>query len=140
MDHHARVTVLFAAPALTVVPWRDPVTEAHGWPADDWRTLWFLTPVLGPSATLMLHRLGGFAAEVETTWRPEEFAANFGLRGTGRHSPPVKTVARLCQFDFGRVTGTSLAVRTHVGPLSARHAAQLPAGLAATYQQWVESR
>jgi hypothetical protein len=139
-DHHARVAVLFAAPSFTVVPWRDPVIEANGWPADDWRTLWFFTPILGPTATLMLHRLGGFAAEGETTWRPAEFGASFGLRGIGRQSAPVRTLARLCQFGFVRVSGTSLAVRTHVGPLRRLDVDQLPAGLAATYHRWVESR
>src|SRR5205823_6637896 len=96
-------------------------------------------PILGPTGTPMLHRLGGFAAKVETAWRPEELAASFGMRGTGRQSPPVRTVARLCQFDFARISGSVLAVRTHVGPLAERHVQTLPGALATAYDQYVRS-
>lgn len=139
MDHHSCSAALFARNEFTVMAWRDPVVEAHGWPADDWRTLWFLAPILGPSGTLMLHRLGGFAAEIETRWRPEEFAASFGMRGTGRQSPVVRTVARLCKFDYARISASALAVRTHVGPLAQRHIQTLPDALATAYRQHVTS-
>jgi len=41
-----------------------------------------LVPILGPSATLILHRLGGYAADGESVWTPHEFAATFGLGTT----------------------------------------------------------
>lgn len=49
---------LLAQPIM-ITGWDDPLVAALGWPAGDERTLRYLTPLLGPTATLMLHRLGG---------------------------------------------------------------------------------
>ena len=97
-------------------------------------TLAFLTPILGPSATLILHRLGGYASEGDSVWTPHEFAATFGLGHDEHTALAARSLARLVSFSMARIDSTGIAVRTHVGPLPERWAARLPAYLLDAYR------
>ena len=127
-------------PVLVVKPWRDPLVERGGFPVNSAyvETAWL--PILGPSATLALRRLGLLA-----TARPEgvqvdvrALAADLGLgKGTGRNSIIARTLRRLENFGMAQWRGGELEVRTVVAPLSARHAERLSPGAAAVHRQMV---
>jgi hypothetical protein len=70
---------LLEQPSFTIRPLHDSLVEAHGWPTASNDTLAFLCPILGPSATMILHRLGGYASAGESSWTPADFAMTFGL-------------------------------------------------------------
>ena len=139
----APVTALEEAPIPSVVvvkPWRDPLVERCGFPVNSpyVETAWL--PILGPSATLALRRLGLLA-----TARPEgvevdvgDLAADLGLgRGTGRNSIIARTLRRLETFGMAHWRGDELEIRTVVAPLPARHAERLSPGAAAVHRQLV---
>jgi hypothetical protein len=82
-----------------------------------------LLPILGPSTTLCLRRLGAWAAVnpdgvmVDT----RQLARDLGLGdSTGRNSAMARTISRLCQFGMGQWHAGELSVRTAVAPLSQR--------------------
>ena len=66
MDHHQLAASLLSNPTFDVIAWADPVCD-HGLPTDSDEALVILCPVLGPSATLMLHRLARYASTGTTT-------------------------------------------------------------------------
>lgn len=129
---------VLSARQITVTGWVDPLVVELGWHAGDERTLRYLTPSLGPTATLMLHRLGGNAHH-DSVWTPGELAATFGLSAGGEHgelgrnSPTCRSLARLVQFGFARLGATSISIRTHIAPLSERHLRRLPGYLVTEY-------
>lgn len=128
---------VLSAQQITITGWVDPLVVEFGWEAGDERTLLYLTPLLGPTATLMLHRLGG-NAHSDSTWCVDDLAATFGLKGQGSHglgknSPVCRSLARLVQFEFVRLGATSISIRTHVAPLSERHLRHLPPYLVTKY-------
>lgn len=125
---------LLGQPHFTVRPLRDELVERHGWPAASDATLAFLTPILGPSATLILHRLGGYAAEGDSEWTPHDFAATFGLGHDEHTALAARSLARLVSFGMARIDSAGIAVRTHVGPLPERWAARLPSYLLDAYR------
>ncbi|MDP1793668.1 MAG: hypothetical protein Q8K63_05975 [Acidimicrobiales bacterium] len=125
---------LMTQPRFTVRPLRDDLVERHGWPTASDATLAFLCPILGPSATIVLHRLGGYAAQGDSDWTPHEFAATFGLGHDDQTALAARSLARLVSFGMARIDLTGIAVRTHVGPLPERWAARLPAYLLDAYR------
>ena len=125
---------LLGQPRFTVRSLRDDLVEMHGWPTASDATLAFLTPILGPSATLILHRLGGYASEGDSVWTPHDFAATFGLGHDEHTALAARSLARLVSFGMARIDSTGIAVRTHVGPLPERWAARLPAYLLEAYR------
>ena len=66
MDHHPLAASLLSRPSFDVVAWVDPVCDA-GFPCDSDEALVVLCPVLGPSATMILHRLARYASAGPTT-------------------------------------------------------------------------
>jgi hypothetical protein len=122
MDHHSLAVSLLTRPSFDVVAWIDPVCDG-GLPADSDEALVLLCPVLGPSATLILHRLARYAVVGPTTWEPDVFAATFGLSA---EVLAPKALARLSRFGFATIGSAGLAVRTHVPPLSQRWLSLLP--------------
>jgi hypothetical protein len=125
---------LLEQPAFTIRPLHDSLVEAHGWPTASNDTLAFLCPILGPSATMILHRLGGYASAGESSWTPADFAMTFGLGHADHIALAARSVARLVSFGMARIDPTGLAVRTHVGPLSQKWAAKLPGYLRDAYR------
>jgi hypothetical protein len=125
---------LLEQPSFTIRPLHDSLVEAHGWPTASNDTLAFLCPILGPSSTIILHRLGGYASAGESSWTPADFAMTFGLGHADHIALAARSVARLVSFGMARIDPTGLAVRTHVGPLSQRWAAKLPGYLRDAYR------
>ncbi len=66
-----------------------------------YRRRWWL-PVIGPTATILLDHL---AQPTTTDWQihdTTDLATSLGLgRGTGRHSPLIRTFDRIARFGFG---------------------------------------
>jgi hypothetical protein len=125
MDHHPLAASLLSRPSFDVIAWVDPVCDA-GFPCDSDEALVVLCPVLGPSATMILHRLARYASAGPTSWEPAVFASTFGLSTNASTSLAVKAIARLARFGFARIGSSSLAVRTHVPSLPQRWVASLP--------------
>ncbi|MGD9794575.1 MAG: hypothetical protein AB7V43_13945 [Acidimicrobiia bacterium] len=125
---------LLGQPQFTVRPLRDDLVETHGWPSASDATLAFLCPILGPSATLILHRLGGYASEGDSMWTPHDFALTFGLGDEEHTALAARSLARLVSFGMARIDSAGIAVRTHVGPLPERWATRLPAYLLDAYR------
>src|SRR5687768_14306946 len=115
MDYLHEAVALLARPEFDVVAWRDPLCD-DGIPADSDEALVILCPRLGPSATLMLHRLARCASSTETTWEPSVFKATFGLSSERTHDVAAKAIARLARFGFVTIRPRMLEVRTRVPP------------------------
>jgi len=122
MDHRKLATDLLSRPSFEVVAWHDPLS-ANGLPADSDEALMLLCPVLGPSATMILHRLARYASVGPTEWEPEPFAATFGL---SKVSLAPRALSRLARFGFAQIGATQLAVRTTVPHMPVHWLAQLP--------------
>lgn len=123
---------------ILVIPYPDPLIERLGHPVGDAYVETYWLPILGPSATWALRRVAGWLNA-----QPEGFplsqaplARELGLGGNlGRHSPAVRTLARLVHFDLASITPADrLAVRLAVPPLPARLCARLPGHLAVQHQ------
>jgi hypothetical protein len=132
--------VTFECDALTVSPWPDDVIESLGFDARSPYVERFWLGVLGPSTTWLLRRIAaGFDREpdgFELSLSQTAQALGLGDRG-GRHSPFLRTVNRVIQFDLAQVAGpTELAVRRKLPPLSRRQTSRLSPALQAAHQQW----
>lgn len=128
---------------VRVCAWSDPVVERCGFPVNSVYVESAWLPILGPSATLALRRLGLLA-----TAAPEGVEVNLGQlagdlgigKGTGRNSVIVRTVRRLCSFGMAQWRGGELAVRTAVAPLPTRYADRLSPSAGAVHRQMVRMR
>jgi hypothetical protein len=116
---------------ITVVAWRDPVIErapgAIATASDDFLTWW--TSTLGPSSVLVARHLAVYAAEGDVEWPLDDLAATFGLGRTQLGH----TLDRLARFAIVARHGSTVAVRTMVGPLGQQQLARLPRYLAEAY-------
>ena len=122
MDHRKLATDLLARPSFEVVAWVDPRCDG-GLPTDSDEALMLLCPVLGPSATIILHRLARYAIVGPTEWEPEPFAATFGL---SRATLAPRALSRLCRFGFAEIGEARLAVRTTVPHIPVHWLERLP--------------
>ncbi|MGH9165961.1 MAG: hypothetical protein ACRDZW_10675 [Acidimicrobiales bacterium] len=122
---------------LTIRPWPDPVIDALGHDPRSAYVEAYWLGILGPSTTWLLRRLvneleahpTGFELSMADTAR----GLGLGDKG-GRHSPFIRALARLVQFDVAQPQGdTVLAVRTRVPPLTRRQVLRLPAALQAQH-------
>jgi hypothetical protein len=125
MDHHQLAASLLSRPSFDVVAWYDPVCDT-GVVTDSDEALVILCPVLGPSATIVLHRLARYASTGSTTWEPTVFAATFGLSKNAPDGLAARAVSRLARFGFASIGSSTLAVRTHVPPFPQRWLNSLP--------------
>ena len=126
VDTHRRdVGLFYRRRPVDVVAWIDPVC-ANGVPSDSDEALVILCPVLGPSATLVLHRLSRYATAGPTVWEPGIFAATFGMSKNSATGLATKAITRLARFGFAMIGPSALAVRTHVPPLPQRWISALP--------------
>src|SRR2546427_9798851 len=99
---------------LTIRPWPDQVIDALGHDPRSAYVEQFWLGILGPSTTWLLRRLAtgleaepaGFALPLADTAR----ALGLGNQN-GRHSPFIRALGRICQFDLAHLqTGDALAV------------------------------
>jgi hypothetical protein len=128
------------ATVLPVVPWPDGVIDALGHDPRSSYVERFWLGILGPSTTWLLRALAagldaspdGFALDLPQMAQ----ALGLGSRG-GRHSPFVRALTRLCQFDLAEARPDgALAVRRKVPPLNRRQVLRLPPSLAEAHQAW----
>ena len=110
--------------------------------ADSNSGLTYLLPVLGATATLLLHRLGSqLRAERLIWWELGELAQHFGLgsgQAVGVNHPLWKATVRLSMFGYLRQPvghPDVYEVRTRIPPLARRHVARLPIALQAKAPQ-----
>jgi len=133
---------------LTIVPWHDPIVDTIG---HDPRSLYaetFWLPTLGPTSLLLLRHLanrfdesGGSPRGVELPVADTARALGVGDRD-GAHSPIVRTLARLEQFDLAQhdPCSATTAVRRHLPPVARRHLQRLPLSLQALHREWTSVR
>lgn len=121
------------ATTLTIRPWPDDVIDSLGHDPRSHYVETYWLGILGPSTTWLLRRLvagleaspSGFELPLADTAR----ALGLGDKG-GRHSPFMRALARLVQFDLAQPHGDPvLAVRRKVPPLNRRQLQRLPAAL-----------
>lgn len=129
---------------LDIRPWPDPVIDTVGHDPRSFYVEEFWLSILGPSTTWLLRRM---AAGLEAS--PSGFtmpladtasALGLGMKG-GRHSPFMRALGRVCQFDLGQLhdEGT-LAVRRKLPPLNRRQVERLPDMLRAAHKRWQEEQ
>jgi hypothetical protein len=132
------------ADALEIRPWPDPVIDSLGHDPRSAYVEQFWLGILGPSTTWLLRRLAaglesqpaGFSLPLADTAR----ALGLGDKG-GRHSPFMRALARVCQFELGQLEDeATLAVRRKIPPLNRRQVARLPEPLRDAHQQWQDEQ
>jgi hypothetical protein len=132
--------VTFGSETLAIRPWEDEVIDRVGFDPRSPYVERFWLGVIGPSTTWLMRRIaagfdaspGGFEMPVAETAR----ALGLGDRG-GRHSPFLRTVNRMIQFELAQVAGADqLAVRRRLPTLSRRHTIRLSPTLQDAHQRW----
>jgi hypothetical protein len=124
-----------------VSAWPDAVIDQVGLDPRSAYVEQYWLGILGPSTTWLLRRLvtgledhpSGYALPVSDTAR----ALGLGTP-TGRHSPFMRSLNRLCQFRLARWQGDDLEVRRKVPPLSQHQVGRLPETLQASHRAWQE--
>lgn len=129
--------------SLVIRPWPDAVIDTLGHDPRSAYVETYWLGILGPSTTWLLRSLvaglersaSGFELPLADT------ARSLGLGdGSSRHSPFVRALARLVQFDIAQPQGdTVLAVRRKVPPLTRRQVLRLPPSLQARHQALQEA-
>ena len=132
--------ITFGSENLTIRPWEDEVIDRIGFDPRSPYVERFWLGVIGPSTTWLIRRVAagfdsspdGFEMAVAETAR----ALGLGDRG-GRHSPFLRTVNRMIQFELAQVTGADeLAVRRRLPALSRRHTLRLSPALQEAHKRW----
>jgi len=129
------LNTLTTTPDLLFTTWNDPAVTT-GIAADSDDALVWLTPILGPTATLVLHRLARYLTNApECAFTPGELAATFGLANTdGTPSPGfTRALHRLHMFGMARTVGSHTEIRLIIPPLSQRHIGRIPSYLRTAY-------
>jgi hypothetical protein len=132
--------VTFQSEVLRVDPWADDLIDKVGFDPRSPYVERFWLSVIGPSTTwLMRHIAAGFDANpagFDLSLGETAKALGLGDRG-GRHSPVLRTVNRMIQFELARVTGPDqLAVRRRLPPLSRRHTVRLTTAQREAHERW----
>lgn len=119
--------------ALLITPWTtadDTIDPRSGYAERFW------LPIIGPSAMFLLRQISS-ALEVQ----PEGYTMNVDEAGQwlGINAGAVmlRTVNRLIGFGMARIENGTLAVRTHLSPLSATQLGRLPAGAVAEQERFL---
>lgn len=132
--------VTFQSERIRVVPWVDDVIDKVGFDPRSPYVERFWLSIIGPSTTWLMRRLAaGFDANPDGFNLPlGETARALGLgdRG-GRHSPLLRTVNRMIQFELAKVVGPDqVSVRRRLPPLSRRHTVRLSPALQEDHARW----
>ncbi len=133
-----------AGPAgvLVIRPWPDDVIDSLGHDPRSQYVETYWLGILGPSTTWLLRRVvagleaspEGFDLDLAETAR----CLGLGDKG-GRHSPFMRALSRLVQFDLAQPRGQALAVRRKVPPLNRRQVMRLPQSLQAQHQRLLDA-
>src|SRR5436190_8315921 len=129
---------------LVITPWTDPVVDTLGHDPRSWYAETFWLPTLGPTALLLLRHLADRfevdPAGVELPVADTAAALGLGPRD-GRHSPLMRSLVRLQQFELAcRENDTAIAVRRTLPPVHRRHVRRLPAALQARHAEWTTAQ
>ena len=136
--------VLVPLDTLTVLAWPDQVIDALGHHPCSPYVEQFWLGVLGPSTTFLLRHLvttleaspEGFELPMAVTAR----RLGLGDKG-GRHSPFMRSLARLVQFELAELEDdATLLVRRRVPPLNRRQVMRLPELLQSAHLRWQEEQ
>lgn len=128
---------------VRIIPWRDPVVENTGHDVRSQYVETFWLAVLGPTAMWLMRRcsdgLDAYPDGVDMDL--EELAKGLGLGyAPGKHGPFVRAFQRCVMFGMAQQVATlpylTLAMRTVVPELPARHVARLPQGLRTALMDW----
>ena len=128
-----------ALPVLWVEPWDDEITDELGHDPRSAYVERFWLGTLGPSSTWLLRAIayGLEASPAGFELSSADTARVLGLgERTGRHSPFVRAVGRLCQFELARVRAETLVARRSVPWLDQRQVRRLPVAIQAEHQAW----
>jgi hypothetical protein len=137
-------TIIPVRESITVRPWPDAVIDALGHDPRSAYVEQFWLGILGPSTTWLLRRLAagleaspaGFELPLAETAR----ALGLGDKG-GRHSPFMRALTRVCQFDLAQLqSDDGLDVRRRLPPLNRRQVARLPLPLQEAHQRWQDEQ
>src|SRR3954471_16934991 len=129
---------------LSIRPWPDAVIDTVGHDPRSFYVEEFWLSILGPSTTWLLRRVAngleanpsGYSMPLADTAR----ALGLGMKG-GRHSPFMRALGRVCQFDLGQLQDEgTLAVRRKLPPLNRRQVERLPDMLRAAHHRWQEEQ
>jgi hypothetical protein len=132
------------AETLDIRPWPDPVIDAVGHDPRSHYVEEYWLSILGPSTVWLLRRMatgleaspGGFTMPLSDTAK----ALGLGNKG-GRHSPFMRALGRVCQFDLGQLQDEgTLAVRRKLPPLNRRQVEHLPEMLRDAHQRWQDEQ
>ncbi len=124
---------------LPIKAWHDEISSELGFDPRSPYVERFWLGLLGPSATWLLRALAyGLEASPEGfALPPQDFARVLGLGDrTGKQSPLVRAVGRLCHFQLAYFEGAQLYVRTSLPWLDRRQVIRLPQFLQEEHQLW----
>lgn len=116
---------------IPTVAWHDPAVTRGFDPAGRYVETYWL-PLLGPSSTWALRRIGGWLADAPDSglWLPAEpLARSLGLGApTARNAPARRAISRLVDFRLAHIDHDRdvLAIRTLIPALTERAVAHLP--------------
>jgi hypothetical protein len=136
--HSLRHINLETPTLLTIVPWPDPVVEAHGHkPGSPYVEATWLG-ILGPSTTLCWQRLSRIAtARPATAVDTTDLAVSLGLsESLGRNAPISRTLGRMVAFGAADRSGDTLAVRKALPDVPERMVARLSYTARLAHQHW----
>lgn len=128
--------------SLWIEHWADERTERFGHFARSPYVERFWLGILGPSSTWLLRSIsyGLEGAPVGFDLATQDMARVLGLgERTGKFSPFLRAIGRLCQFELAYLRGSTLVVRSHVPWLDRRQVTRLPESLQLEHQQWEAS-
>lgn len=131
---------IFPTETLAVSAWPDAVIDQVGHDPRSTYTERFWLPVLGPTTTFLLRHLAdrleqspdGFDLPLGDT----AHALGLGTKG-GRNSPFLRAIARAVKFNaVQHTTGSDIAVRRRLAPLTRQQVSRLPAPLRDAHEEW----
>jgi hypothetical protein len=132
---------VFPVPSIEIRPWPDPVIDEIGFDPRSGYVERYWLGILGPSATWLVRSLasrlesepGGFQLDLA------ESARSLGLGArTGRNSPYMRTLDRICQFGTAQRLGDRiLRVRRKLPPLTRTQLGRLPEPLQVDHDRWI---
>jgi hypothetical protein len=123
---------------LTVVPWPDPIIEAHGHKPGSPYVHGTWLGILGPSTTLCWERLSRVATfRSETSVDTIDLAVSLGLgESLARNAPISRTLGRMVAFGAAQRSDNTLAVRRALPDVPERMVGRLSYSARLDHQQW----
>lgn len=130
--------------SLNIRPWPDDVIDSLGHDPRSAYVETYWLGILGPSTTWLIRLLvAGLEASPAGFDLPlAETATRLGLGNKGgRHSPFMRALTRVVQFDLAQPQGDGvLAVRRKIPPLNRRQVLRLPLALQEEHRSWQEDQ